>query len=153
MAHRIYLDFDGTMTALNPKPEHGETITIDGEVMPILRAKWLDAKAQDENYEIIWASHREEDVHHFVNMLNEQCDQARITAPIPTFPHLTFTDPTGSKMKDIIAHYAENPCDYAVVFEDSLTTAEIKALTDAGLIVELFDNGIHQSTHHPEESR
>lgn len=150
MTIRIYLDFDGTLTALNPKPDHGETITIDGEVMPVLRAKWLDAKAQDENYEIIWATHREEDVHHFMNMLNSQRDQARITTPIPTFPHLTFTDPTGSKVKDIIAHRDANPCQTSIVIDDALTDSEIKELTAAKICVLEFDNAIHVKSHFPE---
>lgn len=137
MAHRIYLDFDGVVSPIVPGVQHGLLVAVEGDCVPASIID--DFRDSNRAEEIVWATHREGAVYDITDQLG-----------FPRFPHLTFTDPTGSKVKDILTHYTANPCDYAVVFEDSLTTAEIKALTAAGLIVELFDNGIHQSTHEPE---
>lgn len=138
MSNRIYLDFDGVISPVYPGLEHGPLLAVNGDC--ILVSVLVDFRSNSREEEIIWATHREDAVYDVTDPLG-----------LPRFPHLTFTDPTGSKVKDILAHYTSNPCDYAVVFEDSLTGAEVKALTDAGLIVELFDNCIHQATHKPEE--
>ena len=140
MVHRTYLDFDGVISPIYPGLEHGALLAVNGDVVPLDILDDLKCHISNPEIEVIWATHREEDVYVVSDQLG-----------LPRFPHLTFTDPTGSKVKDIIAHYTANPCDSAVVYEDSLTTAEIKALTAAGLIVELFDNCIYQSTHEPEE--
>ena len=140
MARRIYLDFDGVISPIYPGLEHGALLAVNGDVVPLDILDDLKAHISNPEIEVIWATHREDDVY-------VVSDQLRL----PRLPHLTFTDPTGSKVSDILAHYTANPCDYAVVYEDSLTTAEVKALTTAGLVVELFDNCIHQSTHKPEE--
>lgn len=137
MRNRIYLDFDGVISPVYPGLEHGPLLAVNGDC--ILVSVLVDFRSNSREEEIIWATHREDSVYDVTDQLG-----------LPRFPHLTFTDPTGSKVKDILAHYTSNPCDYAVVFEDSLTTTEIQALTAAGLIVELFDNCIHQATHEPE---
>lgn len=140
MVHRTYLDFDGVTSPIYPGLEHGALLTVNGDVVPLDILDDLKCHISNPEIEVIWATHREDSVYDVTDQLG-----------LPRFPHLTFTDPTGSKVKDILAHYTANPCDYAVVFEDSLTGAEVKALTSAGLTVRLFDNCIYQSTHEPEE--
>lgn len=139
MARRVYLDFDGVVSPIYPKLEHGPLLAVNGDVVLVGVVDALKVHASTPGAEIVWATHREDDVYVASDQLG-----------LPRLPHLTFTDPTGSKVNDIIAHYTANPCNSAVVYEDSLTTAEIKALTAAGLTVWLFDNCIHQSTHKPE---
>ena len=138
MVHRIYLDFDGVVSPIVPGAQHGLLVAVEGDCVPVGTLDDFKSTIRDPEIEVVWATHREGAVYDITDQLG-----------LPRLPHLTFTDPTGSKVKDIIAHYTANPCDYAVVFEDSLTTAEIKALTAAWLIVELFDNCVHQSTHEP----
>mgnify|MGYP003605536423 CR=1 FL=1 len=137
MRNRIYLDFDGVVSPLVPCREHGLLLAVNGDCIPV--SVLVDFRSNSRAEEIIWATHREDAVYDVTDRIGW-----------PRFPHLTFTDPTGSKVKDILAHYTANPCNSAVVFEDSLTTAEIQALNAAGLTVRLFDNCIHQSTHRPE---
>ena len=139
MSNRIYLDFDGVVSPIYPGLEHGTLLAVNGDVVTVGFVNQLKNITNLLQSEFVWATHREDAVYDVTDPLG-----------IPRYPHLTFTDPTGSKVSDILAHYTANPCDYAVVFEDSLTTAEIKALTTAGLTVRLYDNGIHQSTHEPE---
>lgn len=139
MSLRIYLDFDGVVSPNLPGIEHGPMLAVEGDCVQLEALGALEKYSSNPGIEIIWATHREEFVHDITDQLG-----------IPRHPHLTFTDPTGSKVKDIIAHYTAHPCDYAVVFEDSLTGAEVEALNDAGITVRLFDNCIHQSTHEPE---
>ena len=139
MDMRIYLDFDGVVSPLAPGAEHGLMIAVAGDCIPLDRLSALQLDISRPGLKVVWATHREEGVYDVTDLLR-----------LPRLPHLTFTDPTGSKVKDILAHYTANPCDYAVVYEDSLTGAEIQALTAAGLTVRLFDNCIHQSTHEPE---
>ena len=140
MGTRIYLDFDGVVSPIVPGVEHGTLLAVNGDVVPVDSVYELGNSPNFPDLEFVWATHREDSVYDVTDQLG-----------LPRFPHLTFTDPTGSKVKDILAHYTANPCAYAVVFEDSLTTAEIKALNAAGLTVRLFDNCIYQSTHKPEE--
>lgn len=140
MRTRIYLDFDGVISPIYPGLEHGTLLAVNGDVVPRGVVAALKVNIRNPEVEVIWATHREEDVY----VVSDQLD-------LPRLPHLTFTDPTGSKVKDILAHYTANPCDSAVVFEDSLTGAEVKALTAAGLTVRLFDNCMRQSTHKPED--
>lgn len=140
MVYRTYLDFDGVVSPIVPGVEHGTLLAVNGDVVPVDSVYELGNIPNFPDLELVWATHREDAVYDITDQLD-----------IPRYPHLTFTDPTGSKVKDILAHYTANPCDYAEVREDSLTTAEIKALTAAGLTVRLFDNCIHQSTHEPEE--
>ena len=140
MAHRIYLDFDGVVSPIVPGLEHGPLVAVAGDCISVDKLNTLKRHSRTPGIEVIWATHREGAVYDVTDQLG-----------LPRVPHLTFTDPTGSKVKDILAHYTTNPCDSAVVFEDSLTGAEIKALTGAGLTVRLFDNCIRQSTHRPED--
>ena len=140
MNMRIYLDFDGVVSPIVPDVKHGLMIAVAGDCISLDSLNALKKYSHTGGVETVWATHREESVYDITDQLG-----------LPRLPHLTFTDPTGSKVKDIIAHYVANPCDSAVVFEDSLTGAEVKALTAAGLTVRLFDNCIHQSTHEPEE--
>lgn len=139
MVYRTYLDFDGVVSPIVPGVEHGTLLAVNGDVVPVDSVYELKNGPNFPDLELVWATHREDAVYDITDQLD-----------IPRYPHLTFTDPTGSKVKDIIAHYTANPCDYAEVREDSLTTAEIEALTAAGLTVRLYDNGIHQSIHEPE---
>lgn len=139
MVHRIYLDFDGVVSPIVPGLEHGPLIAVAGDCISADKLNILKRHSRSPGIEVMWATHREDAVYDVTDPLG-----------LPRFPHLTFTDPTGSKVKDILAHYTENPCDSAVVFEDSLTGAEVKALTAAGLTVRLFDNCMRQSTHKPE---
>ena len=139
MVHRTYLDFDGVISPIYPGLEHGALLAVNGDVVPLDILEDLKTLICNPELEVIWATHREDDVYVVSDQLG-----------LPRLPHLTFTDPTGSKVSDILAHYTENPCDSAVVYEDSLTGAEVKALTAAGLTVRLFDNCIYQSTHEPE---
>lgn len=139
MARRIYLDFDGVVSPIVPGLEHGSLVAVSGDCISLDKLSTLKKHSRTPGIEVMWATHREDAVYDVTDPLG-----------LPRFPHLTFTDPTGSKVKDIIAHYTANPCDHAEVFEDSLTTAEIQALNAAGLTVRLFDNCIHQSTHKPE---
>lgn len=139
MVHRIYLDFDGVVSPIVPGLEHGPLIAVAGDCISADKLNTLKRHSRSPGIEVMWATHREDDVYVVSDQLG-----------LPRLPHLTFTDPTGSKVTDIIAHYTANPCDYAAVFEDSLTTAEVKALNAAGVAVELFDNCTHQSTHKPE---
>lgn len=139
MRNRIYLDFDGVVAPIYPNLEHGAILAVNGDCIPVSAIDALKAHISAPGMEIIWATHRENDVYAVTDQLG-----------LPRLPHLTFTDPTGSKVKDIIAHYTANPCNYAVVYEDSLTSSEIQALNAAGITVRLFDNCIHQSTHNPE---
>lgn len=139
--NRIYLDFDGVVNALNPDALHGlyaDTMTVGDAVIPRTWGQIIE-DLPGRGTEIIWATHREDDVYTYTDLLG-----------LPRYPHLTFTDPTGSKVKDIIAHYQASPCDEAVVYEDSLTSAEIEALTAAGLCVEIYENtqpiSIHPAT-------
>lgn len=136
MVHRIYLDFDGVVSPIVPGVEHGSLVAAAGDYISADRLNTLERHSRAPGIEIVWATHREDVVYDITDQLG-----------LPRFPHLTFTDPTGSKVNDIIAHYAANPCGYAVVFEDSLTSTEIQALNAAGLTVRLFDNCIYQSTH------
>ena len=140
MRNRIYLDFDGVVSPIVPGLEHGSLVAVAGDCISVDRLNTLKRHSRAPRIEVMWATHREDAVYDITDQLG-----------LPRFPHLTFTDPTGSKVKDILAHYTANPCNSAVVFEDSLTTAEIKTLTAAGLTVRLFDNCIYQSTHEPEE--
>lgn len=140
MRNRIYLDFDGVVSPIVPGLEHGQLLALGGDCVPEAFVAYFGSRELSTGAEIIWATHREEDVY----VVSDHFSW-------PRFPHLTFTDPTGSKVKDIIAHYTANPCNSAVVFEDSLTSTEIQALNAAGLTVRLFDNCIYQSTHKPEE--
>ena len=139
MDMRIYLDFDGVVSPIVPSVEHGTLLAVNGDTVTVGFVNQLKNITNLLQSEFVWATHREGAVYDVTDQLG-----------IPRYPHLTFTDPTGSKVSDIIAHYAANPCGYAVVFEDSLTGAEVEALNDAGLTVRLFDNGIHQSIHEPE---
>lgn len=128
---RIYLDFDGVLNALNPDAltgVHAATLTVGDAVIPKVWAEILE-DLPGRGTEIIWATHREDDVYTYTDQLG-----------LPRYPHLTFTDPTGSKVSDIIAHYRAHPCDEAVVYEDSLTSAEIQALNAAGLGVRMYEN-------------
>lgn len=138
MVHRIYLDFDGVVSPIYPNIEHGPLFAVGGDCVPARIVNEFRSTSLAE--EIIWATHREDDVY----VVSDHFGW-------PRFPHLTFTDPTGSKVKDIIAHHTANPCDYAVVFEDSLTGAEVKALNAAGITVRLFKDCMQQSTHKPED--
>lgn len=136
---RIYLDFDGVVNALNPDALNGlytDTLTVGDAVIPRTWAQIIE-DLPGPGVEIIWATHREEDVYTYTDQLY-----------LPRHPHLVFTDPTGSKVKDIIAHYQANPCKEAVVYEDSLTSAEIEALNAAGLCVEMYENTRPMSSHH-----
>lgn len=136
MTHRIYLDFDGVVAPIYPRPEHGAILAVNGDCIPVSAIDALKAHISAPGMEIIWATHREDDVYAVTDQLG-----------LPRLPHLTFTDPTGSKVKDIITHYSVNPCDYATVYEDSLTAAEIEALNAAGLTVKLFEDCRHTATH------
>lgn len=147
---RIYLDFDGTVTALAPGAEHGRTITVDGETIPIRKLNWILETTREPTNEIVWATHREDDIHHVVSLINSTKYWADWCYHFPRFPHLTFTDPTGSKVKDIIAHYEANPCRDALVMDDAFTPDEIKTLNDAGLTVVEFHNAIASTTHLPD---
>lgn len=136
---RIYLDFDGVVNALNPDKLHGlyaDTMTVGDAVIPRTWAQIIE-DLPGRGTEIIWATHREDDVYTYTDQLY-----------LPRHPHLVFTDPTGSKVKDIIVHYRANPCDEAVVYEDSLTSAEIEALNAAGLCMEMYENTQPLSAHH-----
>lgn len=136
---RIYLDFDGVVNALNPDKLHGlyaDTMKVGDAVIPRTWAQIIE-DLPGRGTEIIWATHREDDVYTYTDQLY-----------LPRHPHLVFTDPTGSKVKDIIAHYQANPCDEAVVYEDSLTSAEVEALNAAGLDVEIYQNTQPMSFHH-----
>lgn len=136
---RIYLDFDGVVNALNPDALHGlyaDTLTVGDAVIPRTWGQIIE-DLPGRGTEIIWATHREDDVYTYTDQLY-----------LPRHPHLVFTDPTGSKVKDIIAHYQANPCDEAVVYEDSLTSPEIEALNAAGLDVEIYENTRLMSIHH-----
>lgn len=129
--NRIYLDFDGVVNALNPDTltgVHTSTLTIGDAVISRI---WVEIFGYLQNLgtEIIWATHREDDVYTYTDLLG-----------LPRYQHLTFTDPTGSKVSDIIAHYQANPCSSAKVCEDSLTSAEIQALNAAGLDVWMYEN-------------
>lgn len=135
---RIYLDFDGVVNALNPDKLHGlyaDTMTVGDAVIPRTWAQIIE-DLPGRGTEIIWASHREDDVYTYTDQLG-----------FPRYPHLVFTDPTGSKVKDIIAHYQANPCQEATVYEDSLTSAEVEALNAAGLGVEMHHNTRAVSFH------
>ena len=135
---RIYLDFDGVVNALNPDAlngSHADTMTVGDAVIPRIWAEVFEYLPH-LGVEIIWASHREEEVYFYTDQLG-----------LPRYPHLTFTDPTGSKVKDIIAHYQANPCKAAKVCEDSLTSAEIEALNAAGLDVWMYENTKPISVH------
>ena len=136
---RFYLDFDGVVNALNPDALRGlwaDTLTVGDAVIPRTWAHIIE-DLPGPGVEIIWATHREDDVYTYTDLLG-----------LPRFPHLTFTDPTGSKVSDIIAHYQANPCDEAIVCEDSLTSAEIQELNAAGLCVEMYENTRRISVHH-----
>lgn len=137
---RIYLDFDGVLNLLAPTEElfndATNTVCVADAVIPGPHARWLSDVTRDPAFEIIWATHREDDIHHYTDQLG-----------LPRLPHLTFTDPTGSKVKDILAHYQANPCKYAEVWEDSLTSLEILDLTDAGVNVRIYQNTELQEAH------
>lgn len=138
MSARVYLDFDGVVNALNPGALHGLnaiTLTIGDAVIPRVWFAILE-EFHSHGLEIIWVSHREENVYFYTDQLG-----------LPRHPHLVFTDPTGSKVKDIIAHFQANPCQEATVYEDSLTSAEIEALNAAGLGVEMHHNTRALSFH------
>lgn len=139
MVRRTYLDFDGVVSPIVPGVEHGTLLDVNGDAVSVDFVYELGNIPNFPDLEVIWATHREEAVYDVTDSLG-----------LPRSPHLTFTDPTGSKVKDILAHYTENPCDYAAVNDDSLTSTEIEALNAAGLTVRLFDNSIYQSTHGPE---
>lgn len=131
---RVYLDFDGVIASLDPGDE--QRLTIDGTSIPLHRALWLRAKVCEPDTEVIWVSHREEEVHFYADHI------------IPgRLPNLKFTDPTGSKVKDIISHYQANPCEQAFVCEDSLTSAEIEALNQAGITVVEYENTFATGMH------
>lgn len=126
---RIYLDFDGVINALNPDALSGEFLGISDAFIPEKRASWLRELIGLPGVEIVWATHREEGIYQYSETLG-----------LPRLPYLTFTDPTGSKTKDLIAHYQKYPCAQGEVHDDSLTTAERKALTAAGLSVVEYMN-------------
>lgn len=135
---RIYLDFDGVVNALNPDTLHGsyaDTMTAGDAVISRTWGQLLEI-LPSIGVEVIWATHREDDVYTYTDLLG-----------LPRHPHLKFTDPTGSKVKDIIAHYQAHPCRLAKVCEDSLTSAEIQALNAAGLDVEMYENTQPMSIH------
>lgn len=138
LENRIYLDFDGVLNALNPDAltgVHAATLTVGDAAIPKIWAESIEY-LQTLGTEIIWATHREDDVYTYTDQLG-----------LPRHPHLTFTDPTGSKVSDIIAHYQANPCSSAKVCEDSLTSAEIEALNAAGLDVWMYENTLAISFH------
>ena len=137
---RIYLDFDGVISPTMPDVKHGLMIAVAGDCISLDSLNTLKKSIHTGGFETVWATHREESVYDITDQLG-----------LPRLPHLTFTDPTGSKVKDIIAHYTANPCSYAMVHEDSLTAAEIEALTEAGLAVRMFDNCVIQSRYEPED--
>lgn len=146
--NRFYLDFDGVINALRPLPEHGPILEFEDATIPALQAAWLGRKVQEPGVEIVWATHRETDVHNYMQALNnpetwgehwQEAQQFRFPTDLP---HLTFTDPTGSKLKDILAHYQASPVNRALVMEDSLASWEVEALVEAGLEVLLFDNAL-----------
>lgn len=132
MSIRIYLDFDGVINILNPGPHHGETRQLaDDVIISEERLAWLKDISNNPEYEIIWISHREEDVYFYTDKLG-----------IPRHQHLIFTDHTGSKVSDIIKHYTENPCYAATVHEDSLTSQEIDRLLDEYIDVIMYYNAL-----------
>lgn len=142
---RIYLDFDGVVNALNPDALRGvyaDTLSVGDAVIPRVWVQNIE-DLSERGVEIIWATHREEEVYFYTDQLG-----------LPRYPHLTFTEPTGSKVKDILAHYQANPCERATVYEDSLTFVEIKALRAAGLCVEIYMNNQRLYTYYvPKENQ
>lgn len=129
MGTRIYLDFDGVINIFYKTEEHGETIDVDDA---ILCKDYVDfLQNVDDGTEVVWISHREDDVYHYTDQLG-----------IPRYPYLVFTDHTGSKVSDIIKHYTENPCEEATVHEDSLTSQEIDRLLDEGINVVMYHNAL-----------
>lgn len=128
---RIYMDFDGVINALDPSTLYGfhtDTVTVDDAIIPRICIDTLRS-LHGSGIEIIWISHREDDVYFYTDQLG-----------LPRHPHLTFTDPTGSKVKDIIAYQQAHPELKSVIWEDSLTQQEIEALNDAGICVDLHCN-------------
>ena len=134
--NRIYLDFDGVLNLLDPAGNETGIVRVGNAVIPAQHARWLADVTRDPAFEIIWATHREDDVYTYTDLLH-----------LPRLPHLTFTDPTGSKVKDILAHYQANPCNHAEVWEDSLTSLETLDLTDAGISVRIYQNTELQELH------
>lgn len=128
--YRHYLDFDGVINIFVKTLEHGDVVDVDDYVS--IAKKDIEFLSNiDDNTEIVWISHREDDVYHYTDQLG-----------IPRYPYLVFTDPTGSKVSDIIKHYTENPCDEAAVHEDSLTSQEIDSLLDEVINVVMYNNAL-----------
>lgn len=131
IGNRIYLDFDGVINIFYKTELHGETVTVDDA---LLCKDYVDfLQNVDDGTEIVWISHREDDVYHYTDQLG-----------IPRYPYLVFTDHTGSKVSDIIKHYTENLCEEATVHEDSLTSSEINKLRNEGISVILYHNALKQ---------
>lgn len=128
MTHRIYLDFDGVINIFDKTLEHGDVVDVDDYVSIAKKDIEFLSNIGDDT-EIVWISHREDDVYHYTDQLG-----------ISRHPYLVFTDPTGSKVSDIIKHYTENPCVEATVHEDSLTSQEIDRLLDEGINVVMYHN-------------
>lgn len=128
ITNRVYLDFDGVVNIFDKTLVHGDVIDVD-DYVSIHKCNIDFLSNLDDDTEIVWISHREEDVYYYTDQLG-----------IPRYPYLVFTDPTGSKVSDIIKHYTENPCDEATVHEDSLTSQEIGRLLDEGINVVMYHN-------------
>lgn len=128
--YRHYLDFDGVINIFSKIPEHGETTDLD-DYVSISEDNIKFLLNLDDSTEIIWISHREDDVYHYTDQLG-----------IPRYPYLVFTDPTGSKVSDIIKHYRENHCEEATVHEDSFTSQEIEMVLDEGINVIMYYNAL-----------
>lgn len=140
---RIYLDFDGVVAPVRPKVEREEDwVAVN---MPITGRELVHKEVLDflrsTKAEIVWISHRDsEDLQRFTEIVG-----------LPTYRHLTFNDPTGSKVQaiwdDLRANSLEDAED-AVVIDDELTEEEIQDLTimvpvyvpngDYGLDIEHF---------------
>lgn len=128
--YRHYFDFDGVINIFDKTLVHRDVVDVDDYVS--IAKKDIDFLSNnDDNTEIVWISHREDDVYHYTDQLG-----------IPRYPYLVFTDPTGSKVSDIIKHYRENHCEEATVHEDSFTSQEIEMVLDEGINVIMYYNAL-----------
>lgn len=122
--NRIYLDFDGVVAPLKPVVEDERdwvAVNMPYTGRTLARKEVLYFLSRFEG-EIVWVTHRDpEDIQRF----------AEVTG-IPTFRHLAFGDPTGSKIQaiwdDVDANPLPDPED-AIVIDDELTDEEIEELT------------------------
>lgn len=135
---RIYLDFDGVVAPLRPKIEneqdwvavnmpYTERTLVHKEVLDFLRATTA---------EIVWISHRDsEDLQRFTEIVG-----------LPTYRHLDFNDPTGSKVQALWDDIDQPPliyCDDAVIIDDELTDEEVQDLiVVASVYVPNGDHGL-----------